>query len=244
MPTRPILRVRGCSTAGSSGRTATSARSSRSTLQRATAMPGVQTRPRRATSPASWRRTNGLLKRAVRRASRMARSSRSSFSDTIYEHLRKARRWARAATWWIGAVHDRRRHRRRRQGATKTFDATLPHPVHRARAARAARRRRRVERTASSPSGAARSVRSASRRSWRARSAMPEDRVRVIVPDTGSAYGGKHTGEHAIEAARLAQGGGKAGEGRLDARRRVRLGLHATRRRHRNQGGASTRAAG
>jgi CO/xanthine dehydrogenase Mo-binding subunit len=35
---------------------------------------------------------------------------------------------------------------------------------------------------------------------------MPEDRVRVIVPDTGSAYGGKHTGEVAIEAARLARG--------------------------------------
>jgi CO/xanthine dehydrogenase Mo-binding subunit len=35
--------------------------------------------------------------------------------------------------------------------------------------------------------------------------AMPEDRVRVIVPDFGSAYGGKHTGEHAIEAARLAK---------------------------------------
>jgi CO/xanthine dehydrogenase Mo-binding subunit len=35
--------------------------------------------------------------------------------------------------------------------------------------------------------------------------AIPEDRVRVIVPDTGSAYGGKHTGEHAIEAARLAK---------------------------------------
>jgi isoquinoline 1-oxidoreductase len=34
---------------------------------------------------------------------------------------------------------------------------------------------------------------------------LPEERVRVIVPDTGSAYGGKHTGEHAIEAARLAK---------------------------------------
>lgn len=34
---------------------------------------------------------------------------------------------------------------------------------------------------------------------------ISEDRVRVIVPDTGSAYGGKHTGEHAIEAARLAK---------------------------------------
>ena len=31
------------------------------------------------------------------------------------------------------------------------------------------------------------------------------ERVRVIVPDTGAAYGGKHSGEAAIEAARLAQ---------------------------------------
>ena len=34
---------------------------------------------------------------------------------------------------------------------------------------------------------------------------LPEDRVRVIVPDIGSAFGGKHTGEAAIEAARLAK---------------------------------------
>jgi isoquinoline 1-oxidoreductase len=33
---------------------------------------------------------------------------------------------------------------------------------------------------------------------------LPEDSIRVIVPDTGAAYGGKHTGEVAIEAARLA----------------------------------------
>ena len=33
---------------------------------------------------------------------------------------------------------------------------------------------------------------------------IPESRVRVIVPDTGGAYGGKHTGEAALEAARLA----------------------------------------
>jgi isoquinoline 1-oxidoreductase len=38
---------------------------------------------------------------------------------------------------------------------------------------------------------------------------LPEERVRVIVPDTGSAYGGKHSGEHAIEAARLAHAAGK-----------------------------------
>jgi isoquinoline 1-oxidoreductase len=34
---------------------------------------------------------------------------------------------------------------------------------------------------------------------------IPESQVRVIVPDTGSGYGGKHTGETAIEAARLAR---------------------------------------
>jgi CO/xanthine dehydrogenase Mo-binding subunit len=38
---------------------------------------------------------------------------------------------------------------------------------------------------------------------------LPEENVRVIVPDTGSAYGGKHTGECAIEAARIAKGAGK-----------------------------------
>jgi len=38
---------------------------------------------------------------------------------------------------------------------------------------------------------------------------MPEEKVRVIVPDTGSGYGGKHTGECAIEAARLARASGK-----------------------------------
>src|SRR6185369_12587631 len=33
--------------------------------------------------------------------------------------------------------------------------------------------------------------------------------VRVLVPDTGSAYGGKHTGDAAVEAARLAKAAGK-----------------------------------
>jgi nicotinate dehydrogenase subunit B len=37
---------------------------------------------------------------------------------------------------------------------------------------------------------------------------LPADRVRVIVPDAGSAYGGKHTGEAAVEAARLAKAAG------------------------------------
>jgi isoquinoline 1-oxidoreductase len=34
---------------------------------------------------------------------------------------------------------------------------------------------------------------------------LPEGRIRVLMPDTGSAYGGKHTGDAAIEAARLAR---------------------------------------
>jgi isoquinoline 1-oxidoreductase len=37
---------------------------------------------------------------------------------------------------------------------------------------------------------------------------LPSDRVRVVVPDTGSAYGGKHTGDAAIEAARIARAAG------------------------------------
>ncbi len=35
------------------------------------------------------------------------------------------------------------------------------------------------------------------------------ERVRVIVPDTGSAYGGKHMGDAAVEASRLAKAAGK-----------------------------------
>lgn len=35
------------------------------------------------------------------------------------------------------------------------------------------------------------------------------DHVRVIVPDTGAAYGGKHTGDAAVEAARLAKTAGR-----------------------------------
>ncbi len=38
---------------------------------------------------------------------------------------------------------------------------------------------------------------------------LPVEKVRVLVPDTGSAYGGKHTGDAALEAARLAKAAGK-----------------------------------
>jgi len=38
---------------------------------------------------------------------------------------------------------------------------------------------------------------------------IPADRVRVIVPDTGGGFGGKHTNEAAVEAARLARAAGR-----------------------------------
>ncbi|MEZ4828097.1 MAG: molybdopterin cofactor-binding domain-containing protein [Bacteroidia bacterium] len=38
---------------------------------------------------------------------------------------------------------------------------------------------------------------------------IPEEKVRVIMPDTGSGYGGKHSGDAALEAARLAKAVGK-----------------------------------
>jgi isoquinoline 1-oxidoreductase len=38
---------------------------------------------------------------------------------------------------------------------------------------------------------------------------IPEDKVRVIVPDFGGGFGGKHSGECAVEAARLAKAAGK-----------------------------------
>ena len=59
---------------------------------------------------------------------------------------------------------------------------------------------------------------------------LPEDQVRVIVPDTGAGYGGKHTGEAAVEAARLARAAGRAGQAGLDPRGGVHLGLLPPRR--------------
>lgn len=38
---------------------------------------------------------------------------------------------------------------------------------------------------------------------------LPADKVRVLMPDMGAAYGGKHSGECAVEAARIAQAAGK-----------------------------------
>src|SRR6266403_775645 len=41
---------------------------------------------------------------------------------------------------------------------------------------------------------------------------VPEEKVRVLMPDTGSGYGGKHTGETAVEAARLARAAKRPGK--------------------------------
>jgi isoquinoline 1-oxidoreductase len=38
---------------------------------------------------------------------------------------------------------------------------------------------------------------------------LPSDRVRVVVPDFGGGFGGKHSGEAAVEAARLARAAGR-----------------------------------
>ena len=38
---------------------------------------------------------------------------------------------------------------------------------------------------------------------------LPKEKIRVMMPDTGSAYGGKHSGEAAVEAARLAKAVGQ-----------------------------------
>jgi len=64
---------------------------------------------------------------------------------------------------------------------------------------------------------------------------LPESSVRVIVPDTGSAYGGKHTSDAAIEAARLARAAGPPRQGGVDARGRIHLGVFPSRWCHRNQ---------
>ena len=39
---------------------------------------------------------------------------------------------------------------------------------------------------------------------------VPEEHVRVVVPDFGAGYGGKHSGEAGVEAARLSKAAGKA----------------------------------
>ena len=124
-------------------------------------------------------------------------------SSTIYEHLKKTEQPGRGnaptATGDVAAARGR---------AARTFDATfnIPYIAHVPLEPRAA--------VAEWTDGKL-TVWCGTQRPFGVRTELaeafhvPEDRVRVIVPDTGSAYGGKHSGEHAIEAARLAKAAGK-----------------------------------
>jgi CO/xanthine dehydrogenase Mo-binding subunit len=124
-------------------------------------------------------------------------------STTIFEHLKKTAQpgSGRGGPTVIGDVAQAR------PSAAKTFEASyrIPYIAHvplepRAAVAEWTGGKLTVWCGTQRPFG----VRSELAESFR----IPEDRVRVIVPDTGSAYGGKHSGEHAVEAARLAKAAG------------------------------------
>jgi isoquinoline 1-oxidoreductase len=126
-------------------------------------------------------------------------------SQTVYEHLKKTgttgggRGGAPAVAGDVSAA---------RAAAARTFDASyrIPYIAHvplepRAAVAEWSDGRLTVWTGTQRPFG----VRAELAQAFR----IPETQVRVIVPDTGSAYGGKHTGEFAVEAARLAKAAGK-----------------------------------
>ena len=126
-------------------------------------------------------------------------------SQTVYEHLKKTgttgggRGGAPTVAGDVSAA---------RAAAARTFDASyrIPYIAHvplepRAAVAEWSDGRLTVWTGTQRPFG----VRAELAQAFR----IPETQVRVIVPDTGSAYGGKHTGEFAVEAARLAKAAGK-----------------------------------
>ena len=122
-------------------------------------------------------------------------------SSTIYDHLKKIPDAARAPSpFTTGNVAEVK--------AARSFDASyrIPYIAHvplepRAAVAEWTEGKLTVWTGTQRPFG----VRTELAEAFR----IPETRVRVIVPDTGSAYGGKHTGEYAIEAARLAKAAGR-----------------------------------
>ena len=125
-------------------------------------------------------------------------------SETIYEHLKRGTTSGRPSTPTV--VGDAAA---ALSGAAKTFDASyrIPYIAHVPLEPRAAVAEWSADGKLTVWCGTQRpfGVRSELATAFR----IPEERIRVIVPDTGSAYGGKHSGEHAIEAARLAKGAGK-----------------------------------
>jgi isoquinoline 1-oxidoreductase len=150
--------------------------------------------------------------RAARRAAAAVRAAwhlpaNEPSSETIYEHLKKARQSTSVgrgggAPSIVGDVA------LSRSQAAKTFDASyrIPYIAHVPLEPRAA---------VAEWSDGKLTVWCGTQRPFGVRSELAEafhlteDKVRVVVPDMGSAYGGKHTGEHAIEAARLAKAAGK-----------------------------------
>jgi isoquinoline 1-oxidoreductase len=137
------------------------------------------------------------------RAEWRARANSPS-SDSIYEHLKRtAGTGGRGAAPMVsGDVA------RARAGASRTFDASyrIPYIAHvplepRAAVAEWSDGKLTVWTGTQRPFGVRAELASALH--------VPEERVRVIVPDMGSGYGGKHSGEVAIEAARLAKAAGK-----------------------------------
>ena len=125
-------------------------------------------------------------------------------SETLYEHLKRGAAGGRPASPFV--VGDTAA---ALSSAARTFEASyrIPYIAHVPLEPRAAVAEWSSDGTLTVWCGTQRpfGVRSELATAFR----MPEDRVRVIVPDTGSAYGGKHSGEHAIEAARLARTAGK-----------------------------------
>lgn len=123
-------------------------------------------------------------------------------SETVYEHLKRTGGASRGGAFTVGDVTGRA------TASTRSFLETylIPYIAHVPLEPRAA--------LAEWTDGKL-TVWTGTQRPFGVRSELAEafhiseERVRVIVPDMGSGYGGKHTGEVAIEAARLAKAAGK-----------------------------------
>ncbi len=156
----------------------------------------------------------GVVAPTARRASRAAAAVRAVWtmpeglpsSTTLYDHLKRT---ASSGAGGRGSTPTQAGDpAQARAAATRTFAATyrIPYIAHVPLEPRAA---------LAEWAGDTLTVWTGTQRPFGVRSELatafriPEERVRVIVPDTGSAYGGKHTGEQAVEAARLAKAAGR-----------------------------------
>ena len=138
------------------------------------------------------------------RATGACQPAQPSSDDHLRSPARRAMPPSGAATRAVrGAATSRAR-----RGGGAHVRSDLSHSLHRARAARAARRGRGMERRQAHRldrhAAAVRRPQRAGRGVPHSRGPRARDRARH-----GSAYGGKHTGEDAVEAARLAKAAGK-----------------------------------